>query len=60
MRRRSRFTPSSNPFDADDLHVLVEATRLAYTARDSHLADWDTADQVEMMLSQPSPTAWRL
>jgi gamma-glutamyltranspeptidase/glutathione hydrolase len=48
----SRFTPSSNPFDAGDLHVLVEATRLAYAARDTHVADCGMADQVEMMLSQ--------
>ena len=34
-----RFSPSGDPLGADNLHVEIEATRLAYAARDAFLAD---------------------
>jgi gamma-glutamyltranspeptidase/glutathione hydrolase len=34
-----RFEPASDPLDVDGLHVVVEATRLAYAARDACVAD---------------------
>lgn len=34
-----RFRPAGNPLDPDGLHVEIEATRLAYAARDAFLAD---------------------
>jgi gamma-glutamyltranspeptidase/glutathione hydrolase len=34
-----RFTPSGDPLNADNLHIEVEATRLAYAARERWLAD---------------------
>jgi gamma-glutamyltranspeptidase/glutathione hydrolase len=48
----SRFSLSNDPFDADDLHLLLEATRLAYAARDAMVADPSVSDvAVEHMLS---------
>lgn len=35
----SRFTPKPDPLDVDNLHIEIEATRLAYAARDAWLAD---------------------
>ncbi len=48
-----RFTPPPDPLDADSLHVEVEATRLAYAARDAWLADPALAAvPVEHLLSE--------
>ena len=48
----SRFSLSNDPFDADDLHLLLEATRLAYAARDAMVADPSVSDvAIERMLS---------
>ncbi len=48
----SRFSLSSDPYDADDLHLLLEATRLAYAARDAMVSDPATSGSgVEHMLS---------
>lgn len=48
----SRFSLSNDPFDVDDLHLLLEATRLAYAARDAMVADPPGSDgAVERMLS---------
>ncbi|MEP1292422.1 MAG: gamma-glutamyltransferase [Nitratireductor sp.] len=38
-----RIAPSGAPQGIDNLHVLVEATRLAYAARDLYVADMGTA-----------------
>ncbi|WP_279481807.1 gamma-glutamyltransferase family protein [Aureimonas sp. SK2] len=47
-----RFTPEGDPLSADNLHVEVEATRLAYAARDAFVADMDAAPvPVEHLLS---------
>ncbi|MDR3514695.1 MAG: gamma-glutamyltransferase family protein [Azospirillaceae bacterium] len=35
----SRFPPVSDPYDADHIHILVEAARLAYAARDAVVTD---------------------
>jgi gamma-glutamyltranspeptidase/glutathione hydrolase len=34
-----RFPPAKDPFDPGDTHILIEATRLAYAARDAMVAD---------------------
>ncbi|CAO3441139.1 gamma-glutamyltransferase family protein [Azospirillum endophyticum] len=34
-----RFSPAGDPLSPDNLHVEIEATRLAYAARDAFLAD---------------------
>ncbi|ACP21506.1 predicted gamma-glutamyltranspeptidase (plasmid) [Sinorhizobium fredii NGR234] len=48
----ARFSLSKDPFAIDDLHVLLEATRLAYAARDAMVADPTGSDKaVEHMLS---------
>lgn len=39
MKILERFTPSGDPLDPANLHIEIEATRLAYAARDSYLAD---------------------
>jgi gamma-glutamyltranspeptidase / glutathione hydrolase len=39
MKIVSRFKRNASPLDIDNLHVEVEATRLAYAARDQLLAD---------------------
>ena len=47
-----RFRPSAKPLDPSRLHIEIEATRLAYAARDSHIADLaDTGGMVERLLS---------
>lgn len=48
----SRFEAKGDPQSADRLHIEIEATRLAYAARDALLADPDKADvPVETLLS---------
>lgn len=48
----SCFDASGDPLSADRLHIEIEATRLAYAARDAWLADPDKANvPVEEMLS---------
>lgn len=52
MNILSRFDATHPPQSPDRLHIEIEATRLAYAARDSWLADPSTADvPVEEMLS---------
>jgi gamma-glutamyltranspeptidase / glutathione hydrolase len=40
----SRFRPKPDPLDVDNLHIEVEATRLAYAARDAYVADMGMSD----------------
>jgi gamma-glutamyltranspeptidase / glutathione hydrolase len=40
----SRLSPGGDPLSADNLHAEIEATRLAYAARDAALADPTMAD----------------
>lgn len=48
----SRFSLQGDPQSADNLHILIEASRLAYAARDSWVADPQSASSgVEHMLS---------
>ncbi|MBY0381368.1 MAG: gamma-glutamyltransferase [Xanthobacteraceae bacterium] len=48
----SQFKPKSDPLDIDNLHIEVEATRLAYAARDQWVADPAMADvPVDYLLS---------
>jgi gamma-glutamyltranspeptidase/glutathione hydrolase len=48
----SRFEAKGDPQSADRLHIEIEATRLAYSARDALLADPDMADvPVDYLLS---------
>ncbi len=55
----SRFEAGGDPLSPDRLHLEIEATRLAYAARDALLADPDKADvPVDDMLSEA--TAERL
>lgn len=48
----SRFKPKPDPLDIDNLHIEIEATRLAYAARDQFVADMKTSDvPVDYLLS---------
>jgi gamma-glutamyltranspeptidase/glutathione hydrolase len=48
----SRFERRPDPLDVDNLHIEVEATRLAYAARDALVADMGISDvPVEYLLS---------
>lgn len=48
----SQFKPKDDPLDIDNLHIEVEATRLAYAARDQWLADPAMSDvSVDYLLS---------
>ena len=48
----SRFKVKPDPLDIDNLHIEIEATRLAYAARDRFVADSSQADiPVDYMLS---------
>lgn len=52
MKILERFNPSDDPLDVDNLHREIEATRLAYAARDAFVADLATAEvPVEYLLS---------
>lgn len=47
-----RFTPGPDPLSAENLHIEVEATRLAYAARDQFVADTRISDvPVDYLLS---------
>ena len=49
----SRFEIRPDPLDVDNLHIEIEATRLAYSARDAFLADPAFAETpVEYLLSE--------
>jgi len=49
----SRFDVKPDPLDVDNLHIEIEATRLAYAARDAFLADPAFAETpVEHLLSE--------
>jgi gamma-glutamyltranspeptidase/glutathione hydrolase len=39
MNILSRFKPKPGPLDIDNLHIEIEATRLAYAARNAYVAD---------------------
>jgi gamma-glutamyltranspeptidase/glutathione hydrolase len=48
-----QFPAVDDPFDPDHIHILLEATRLGYAARDAYVADpADGADAVESLLSK--------
>src|SRR5271165_2195126 len=48
----SRFEVRPDPLDIDNLHIEIEATRLAYAARDAFLADPAMAEvPVDYLLS---------
>ena len=48
----SRFKPKSDPLHVDNLHIEIEATRLAYAARDTFVADAAMSDiPVDYLLS---------
>jgi gamma-glutamyltranspeptidase/glutathione hydrolase len=53
MNILSRFTPKGGPLEIDNLHVEIEATRLAYAARNQLLGDTalDGAKTVAYLLS---------
>ncbi|MDN2567466.1 gamma-glutamyltransferase family protein [Aquibium sp. A9E412] len=44
LRILERFAPDRAPLDIERLHLIVEATRLAYAARDHFVADPQAAD----------------
>ena len=47
-----RFQPKPDPLDVDNIHIEVEATRLAYAARDAFVADMAVSNvPVEHLLS---------
>jgi gamma-glutamyltranspeptidase/glutathione hydrolase len=48
----SRLPVAVDPFDVDGLHRLVEATRLAYAARDAMLGDPASSSAADRMLSK--------
>jgi gamma-glutamyltranspeptidase/glutathione hydrolase len=48
----SRFKPRPDPLDIDNLHIEIEATRLAYAARDAFVGDPGLAEvSVDYLLS---------
>lgn len=52
MNILSRFKPKGGPLDPDNLHIEIEATRLAYAARDRFLAENENgAVPVDYLLS---------
>jgi len=53
MKILERFKVRSDPLDLDNLHIEIEATRLAYAARDAFLADPTISDvPVAYLLSE--------
>jgi gamma-glutamyltranspeptidase/glutathione hydrolase len=47
-----RFRPGNDPLEVDSLHIEIEATRLAYAARDAFVADTATTEApVDYLLS---------
>lgn len=52
MNILSRFTPKGDPLAVENLHLEIEATRLAYAARDQFVADMAVSDvPVDYLLS---------
>lgn len=52
MKILERFKPSADPLAVENLHIEIEATRLAYAARDQFVADMAVSDvPVEHLLS---------
>ncbi|MDK4732314.1 gamma-glutamyltransferase [Rhizobium sp. CNPSo 3490] len=52
LRILERFERTGDPLDADNLHIEIEATRLAYAARDRWIADTSVSDvPVDFLLS---------
>jgi gamma-glutamyltranspeptidase/glutathione hydrolase len=52
MKILSRFEVKPDPLDLDNLHIMIEATRLAYAARDAFVADPAASDvPVDYLLS---------
>lgn len=51
MNILSRFKPKPDPLDIDNLHIEIEATRLAYAARNAYVGDNADSSLARHMLS---------